>query len=297
MNGARRLLLSGVALTALLALVALASRAHRPGGGTGGGSGGQVPALLVEYLGVMALIAIVIGGALIVWGLAEDRRRRALAGPTSWRRMLAGFGVAALVLLVILGVTRNLTQNEGQRPRGPTGLAAPLRAAEERRAKLQPEAAPQRSERRWLTALVLGSIVLGVALAGGAAVRHRRLYGAELAEEAALARALDEVLADTLDDLRAERDPRKAVIEAYARMERAFAAYRVPRDPAETPLEYVSRVLDSLSISAVAVRRLTLLYERAKFSTHAVDSGMKDEAIETLAALRAELETGHEAAA
>jgi len=87
------------------------------------------------------------------------------------------------------------------------------------------------------------------------------------------------------------------VIEAYARMERAFAAYRVPRDPAETPLEYVSRVLDSLSISAVAVRRLTLLYERAKFSTHAVDSGMKDEAIETLAALRAELETGHEAAA
>ena len=77
MNGAQRLLLSGIALTALLALVALASRAHRPGGGTGGGSGGQVPALLVEYLGVMALIAIVIGGALIVWGLAEDRREAA----------------------------------------------------------------------------------------------------------------------------------------------------------------------------------------------------------------------------
>ena len=37
MSGARRLVLSGIALTALLAVVALASHAHRPGGGAGGG--------------------------------------------------------------------------------------------------------------------------------------------------------------------------------------------------------------------------------------------------------------------
>ena len=98
------------------------------------------------------------------------------------------------------------------------------------------------------------------------------------------------MLADTLDDLRQERDPRKAVISAYARMERTFAAYRVPRDPAEAPLEYMARALDRLSVSGAAVRRLTLLFERAKFSPHVVDRGMKDEAIETLAALRSELE-------
>jgi hypothetical protein len=110
--------------------------------------------------------------------------------------------------------------------------------------------------------------------------------------------ALDAVLADTLEDLYAEHDPRAAVIAAYARMEQTFAAYRVPRQEAETPLEYVARVLDSLRVSSWAVRRLTLLFERAKFSSHEVDTAMKQEAIATLAAVRAELEAGdHEAVA
>jgi hypothetical protein len=73
-------------------------------------------------------------------------------------------------------------------------------------------------------------------------------------------------------------------------MEQTFAAYRVPRDPAETPLEYVSRALDRLRVSPSAVRRLTVLFERAKFSTHDVDNGMKNAAIDTLASVRAELE-------
>jgi hypothetical protein len=295
-NGARRLLLSGIAVTALLALVALASRAHRPGGGSGGGRG-HVPTLLLEYVGVMGLIAVLLGGAVMAWAAADVRRKKALAGPTSWRRMLTGLAAAAIVLFVGVALTRHLTRPSGQGPRGPTGLAAPLRAADEQRAKLQREAVPQRTDRDWLTGLVLGSVLLGLTVAVAAAVVNRRRHREEIDEEVALARALDEVLSDTLDDLRAERDPRKAVIETYARMERAFAAYRVPRDPAETPLEYVSRALDSLSISAVAVRRLTLLFERAKFSTHSVDTGMKDEAIETLAGLRAELETAHQAAA
>lgn len=296
MTGARRLLLSGIALTVLLALVALASRAHRPGGGGGGGRG-HVPALLLEYVGVMGLIAVLLGGTAMVWAAADARRKKALVGPTTWRRMLAGLAAAALVVIVMVALTRHLTQPSGHRPRGPTGLAAPLRTVDANRAKLQREANRQRADRGWLTALVLGSVLLGMTLAAGVAVRHRLKHRAEIAEEVALAHALDEVLADTLDDLRAERDPRKAVIEVYARMERTFAAYRVPRDPAETPLEYVSRVLASLSVSAGAVRRLTLLFERAKFSTHAVDEGMKDGAIETLAGVRAELEVGQEAAA
>jgi hypothetical protein len=45
-----------------------------------------------------------------------------------------------------------------------------------------------------------------------------------------------------------------------------------------------------MRVSAYSVRRLTQLFERAKFSPHDVDSGMKDDAIEALAGLRAELE-------
>jgi Domain of unknown function (DUF4129) len=105
------------------------------------------------------------------------------------------------------------------------------------------------------------------------------------------------VLADTLDDLRAERDPRRAVIGAYARLERTFAAHDVAREPSETPREYVDRALDRLGVSAFAVRRLTQLYERAKFSPHEIDAAMKDDAIDALAGLREELEPGAEAAA
>jgi hypothetical protein len=46
------------------------------------------------------------------------------------------------------------------------------------------------------------------------------------------------------------------------------------------------------------VRRLTDLYSRAKFSPHEIDAEMKNDAIDALAGLRAELahEEGEEAA-
>ena len=80
------------------------------------------------------------------------------------------------------------------------------------------------------------------------------------------------------------------MIRTYARMEETFAAYGVARDGSEAPFEYLERVLDLLSVSAFSVRRLTQLFSRAKFSPHEVDAGMKEEAIEALAGLRAELE-------
>ena len=138
--------------------------------------------------------------------------------------------------------------------------------------------------------LVLGSILLGIVVTAGVATAQTRRNRAALEDEAELARALDEVLSDSLDDLRSEHDPRKAVIRAYARMEKTFAAYGVPREEHETPVEYVSRVLDSLRVSSHAVRRLVQLFERAKFSPHEVGPSMKDDAIAALAGLRLELE-------
>lgn len=286
--------MSGIALTVLLALVALASRAHRPGGGTGGGAG-HAPAILGEYLGVTMLMLMLIVAVIMGAGFAADRRKRMIEGRTNWRRTLAGMAALAIAVLVAVVVTDRLKPNRNPRP-GVPAPAAPLKALQKEQAKQQ-KGVVQRAEGSWLTALVLASIILGVAAAAGLAARQRLRHGDELEAEAALARALDDVLADTLDDLRAERDPRKAVISSYARMERTFAAYRVPRDASETPLEYVARALDSLSVSAHAVRRLTLLFERAKFSAHDVDAGMKDEAIETLAGLRAELEAAQVEAA
>jgi hypothetical protein len=291
-NGARRLLLSGIALTVLLAVVALASRAHRPGGGTGGGRG-HVPTIVGEYLGV-TMLALMLGVAVLVgWGFATNRRNRVLAGQTNWRRTLGGIAVLAIALVVAVAARERLNQNGSRRP-----VQVPAAQLKELRSQgKEQKGTVERVESSWLTAVILASILLGSAIAAALAARQRLRHGDELEDEAALARALDEVLADTLDDLRAQRDPRTAVIEVYARMERTFAAYRVARRPAETPLEYVARVLDSLSVSAHAVRRVTLLYERAKFSAHEIDGGMKDDAIEALAGVRAELEAARAEAA
>src|SRR5262249_49513833 len=105
-----------------------------------------------------------------------------------------------------------------------------------------------------------------------------------------MAVVLAEVLSETLDDLRGEPDPRKAVIGAYARMERTLAARGVPRERFEAPVEHLARVLDLVQVSAHPVGRPARLFERAGFSPHEIDVRMKDDAIDALAGLRAELE-------
>jgi hypothetical protein len=59
----------------------------------------------------------------------------------------------------------------------------------------------------------------------------------------------------------------------------------------------VGRVLDRLQVSVYSVRKMTQLFARAKFSPHQIDAGMKDDAIDALAGLKAELEHKEEAAA
>ena len=108
-----------------------------------------------------------------------------------------------------------------------------------------------------------------------------------------MALALDE----SLDDLRREPDLRRAIIAAYARMERALAAAGIPRRPSEAPLEFLARALQGLDASADGVTRLTDLFEWAKFSPHQPDEAMRDEAIAALESLRDELRAPVQAAA
>jgi Domain of unknown function (DUF4129) len=105
--------------------------------------------------------------------------------------------------------------------------------------------------------------------------------------------ALDE----SLDDLRNEPDLRRAIIAAYARMETALGFAGIRRHPAEAPLEFMERALTSLDTSTAAVRRLTVLFEWAKFSQHEPEPEMRDEAIDALVAVRDELRGPVEAVA
>ena len=101
--------------------------------------------------------------------------------------------------------------------------------------------------------------------------------------------SLADALDVSLDDLRTDPDLRRAIIAAYARMEAALAAAGLPRRPAEAPLEYLERALLSLDTSAEAVRRLTDLFEWARFSHHEPEPSMRDDAVDALLAVRDEL--------
>jgi len=289
-SGARKLLLSGAALTALLAFVAIASRAHRPGGGTGGGDA-HAPTLIGDYLATIALIIMPVGAVIVVWGLANRRRQQRLSGKTDWRRTLIAVAfISALLSVAVFTAEKRQESRQERGNAGATAIAGPLGPTGLRqRLKPRAETPPHRAQWSWLPVLVLGSLLLGIVVTTGIAVAHGRRNREALDEEAQLARALDDVLSDSLDDLRAERDPRNAVIRAYARMEKTFGAYGVPREEHETPLEYVARVLDSLRVSSFAVRRLVQLFERAKFSPHEVDASMQEEAIAALEAVREDL--------
>ena len=132
-----------------------------------------------------------------------------------------------------------------------------------------------------------GLPLLAVAVAVFALRARRRTAGAgEVARQDVLVAAVD----DSLEDLAREPDPRRAVIKAYDRMERALAASGAARDRAETPIEYMRRALGAVRASQGSIRRLTDLFEQARFSRHTIDGGMKQEAIAALTALRSELD-------
>jgi hypothetical protein len=294
MTRGTRFAMGGLALTALLAVVAVASHAHRPGGGTTG-STAHAPALLFDYVASAMLVLFPLGVIVVIWAMAQGRHQRLLAGETNWRRTLVSLGImcallAAAVYIHKRRIGHDLFGGHPQQSQSNQGKAV----KPGKPPKNQPPA--RQAQFQWVSAVVVGSILIGIAAAGIFVYVRKRRGGDAWDQEAALAVALNEVLADSLDDLRAERDPRRAVIRAYARMERTFAAYGVPRDDSEAPLQYMARALEHLSVSVYSVRRLTQLFSRAKFSPHEVDAGMKDEAIEALVGLRAELEHQSEAA-
>lgn len=282
-----RLVASGAALTSLLAIVAVASHAHRPGGGTTA-STPHAPTLLFAYIGSAALVLFPLGAAVVIWAMAQGRHQRLLAGESNWLRTLVSLGIMCALLAGVVYLNKhrighNLFGHAQTSHSGKGKAATPAKPP-------KPQPVTRQPEFQWAAAGVAFAIIAGLAGAAAYAYVRKRRGGDAWDREAALAVALDEVLKDSLDDLRAEPDPRRAVIRAYARMERTFAAYGVAREEAEAPLEYMARALDRLSVSVYSVRRLTQLFSRAKFSPHEVDAAMKDEAIEALVGLRAELE-------
>lgn len=100
------------------------------------------------------------------------------------------------------------------------------------------------------------------------------------------AAAVADTVTLSIDDLRRERDPRRAIVAAYARMERAFASLGLPRAVGQTSVEYMRRVLSQAAAPPAPVVELTELFQEAKFSQHPLTPRDRDDALQALVAIR-----------
>lgn len=265
--------------------MAVAAAGHRR---VGGGAHRGPSHAFFDYLFSAVLVGITVAAISIVYVLWRERDAL-IEGvrPQQRQRRLYGALVGLLVIL-LLSVFAHRAGLRLPHPFGAggkvhhtvTGPAAPHRHA------TRPAATEPTAHFRWLPAALVGAFFLaltGIAAYNAARRRVRREDELEAAEEIAA------VLDTTIDDLRAELDPRRAIIAAYARMEHALGSFGLARHPAEAPLEYLARALAGLRASGASVRRLTDLFRLAKFSDHALGPADKEDAIAALVAVRAEL--------
>jgi len=135
--------------------------------------------------------------------------------------------------------------------------------------------------------LVIAALLLGLALAVFAVMvlvamadRLEKWWAGR--GPAARAPAIPDTRALIEADLRAEPDARLAIIRAYGRFERALAAARAPRAVWQTPAEFMRTTLARLPVPGAPVRRLTALFEVARFSTHPLGMEARDAACDCL---------------
>jgi uncharacterized protein DUF4129 len=251
--------------------------------GSGGGSGGGLPLTFWDYVFTSFLIVevfMILASLAFLFFMRRHPDQRQSYSSRTFRALAILIGVAVLVFTLGRHVNLyRLLHPNGKQNTGPTLTQAGKNAKHHR------PAAPRHVQFRWEELLLVLGLLAGLGVL--AAATRRRLGPASDPRPApeVLAAALDE----SLDDLRSDPDLRRAIIAAYARMERALAAAGLPRHHAEAPLEYVERALLTLDTSAGAVRRLTDLFQWARFSQHEPDPSMRDEAVDALIAVRDEL--------
>ncbi len=287
MRGNGRALVPALVVLGLVGVVAVAATGRTS---TGTDESRPPAAWVLDTFLSFGIVMVIPAVALLVYGLLQrkDIRREAAAMPYKRR----SFATYLVLMALFAGVTFYRLHNwertpfeDGIQDAFANGETTPIEPTPTGGTIYEPQFT-------WIPLLVLGAlVVIGVAVAILVARRRE-----PISQEEIIARELAIALDDSLDALRAEPDPRKAVIAAYARLERVLAAHKLERLESETPNEYLARILEDLDVERRSVHRLTDLFTEAKFSSHAVDAAMKDDAIEALTTVRDELRARREAA-
>ena len=104
-----------------------------------------------------------------------------------------------------------------------------------------------------------------------------------------LVAALDAGLQELSDT---DRDPRRAVIACWVRLEQAAAAAGTPRHAGDSPTDLVARLLAEQRVDASVLTPFAGVYRQARYATHTVDDQMRQQARMALERLRADLGAG-----
>jgi uncharacterized membrane protein len=270
-------------LVALLATVAMAARGSHPGT-SGHVATRAVPNSVQDgFVTLLAVVYIVVIVAIILAFLKYKDR---------WHDPQSHWLKNFVLVLILMGIVTaigyyamnhtHLRQQAGKVQRAQTGSGN-----NQNRIRHVPATAARQAHFEWpLVAGIGGLVLLG---AVWMFVRSRRRL-VSLLEEQGLEADMVSAIETTIEELRSERDARRAVIAAYALMERTLARHGLARHRSEAPLEYLAKILRGLHVRESAVVTLTRLFEYAKFSGHEVDALMKEEAIDALIAIRDDLQ-------
>ena len=225
------------------------------------------------------------------------------------RRWWPQAAVLGLLFLAALAAARSQPQLERISPDAePTADAPPLLppAAEATAAGQTPPGAaePATGLPDWVgtaalvvltvAGLVLIALVVWAIIRDQARRRARRATGwIPVREEPNTAEDLVAALDAGLEELSdTDRDPRRAVIACWVRLEQAAAAAGTPRHAGDSPTDLVARLLADHMVSADVLAGLAAVYREARFATHTVDETMRDQARAALRQLRDELMGG-----
>jgi hypothetical protein len=215
---------------------------------------------------------------------------------------------AVLMLLFVtsLAATRSAPQLDqivrDEPPADPPLLPSPAPATAAGSTPPPPEAASGLPD--WVgnvALLLLGALALVahglvvVALLRDQARRRARRHG-KLGTRRDQGRTNDELVAaldaglEELSDT--DRDPRRAVIACWVRLEQAAAAAGSLRHPGDSPTDLVGRLLSEQRVDGQVLAALLDVYRQARYATHTVDDEMRQQARSALERLRADLGSG-----
>lgn len=268
----------------LLALVALTSRSESFTGATLPNDLFS-PLDAIEVLGYVAFLTGIVLLPVVMVFARQQRRRlaahpRAASGLTSLPRWASALGLLVVVAVVIGQLVAlwayldDIRRSQDGALPGPSGLPAPSEVA------MGPGRDPATLAIAVVIVAVLAVVAVVALLVWGRAIRP------ETDTRVAGPRATSQALEVGLDALRRERDPRRAVISAYAAMSRSLTRVGLAREEFEAPMEYLRRVLHRSAGVALEAETITRLFQLAMFSRQEIDESMRATAIASLERLR-----------